>query len=688
MAGIGFELRKLFSEKDKAFGDVKALAYSSIVSVGPWIITSISLNIIVWLSNIVNMARADKVAYTSTVLYAFIFSQFLTSPFQYLITRYISDSVFKGKIYKIRGAYIGIVKIVTTIGFFMSYFFIRKGEFSGNYKAVFVILFITMSLTWVTMIFISLLKNYNFMIKSFFSGNIIAIILAYLFIKNPIFFIKEPPIFWMLFSYTVGLFLNFFFTSLYLLKIFKGENSGDFEFLNYFKGYFSLFLVGIFYISGVWTHIIMNWFLGDSYFIRNVFLISPLYEVAVFYAFCTSIPSMIYFMVFLETRFLPVYKEYYKNIFYVGTYEEVNFSLKKMFEVLNREVLYCMELQFIISLTFILTANVIFDYFRLDLYFLDIFRLTILSAYCTVFISIFITIFLYFDSKIYAVLLSIIFFVTSFIFSYIFGKMGEDYVGVGFFLSSFISFGAGNLFIKGLFKDLNYITMFKRNFEIELGSSFLKALDKILEKKVYLVIIFLLLFLLSGCSSYDKRGFNNITKRNWHTMSNYSLDGFDYEGYNSEGINERGFNRAGWNVYTDTAFDYYGFDIKNINRKTGEKYDERGFDYRQYNVFTDSIYDSRGFDYEGIHKDTKDEYDIAGWNYYGLNKYTGTYYDKDGYNVEGLDMDGYTRYNRPPETVETVEVESLTTDGAEEIKIYWVDEDGFNQDGIYVGGND
>ena len=59
-----------------------------------------------------------------------------------------------------------------------------------------------------------------------------------------------------------------------------------------------------------------------------------------------------------------------------------------------------------------------------------------------------------------------------------------------------------------------------------------------------------------------------------------------------------------------------------------------------------------------------------------------------GYNVEGLDMDGYTRYNRPPETVETVEVESLTTDGAEEIKIYWVDEDGFNQDGIYVGGND
>ena len=135
MAGIGFELRKLFSEKDKAFGDVKAIAYSSIVSVGPWIITSISLNIIVFLAGTINLGRAEKVTYTSTILYAFIFSQLLTGPFQYLITRYISDCVFTKKIDKIRGAYIGVVKLIVIIGFFMSYFFIRKGDFSGNYKA-------------------------------------------------------------------------------------------------------------------------------------------------------------------------------------------------------------------------------------------------------------------------------------------------------------------------------------------------------------------------------------------------------------------------------------------------------------------------------------------------------------------------------------------------------------------------
>lgn len=797
MAGIGFELRRLFSEKDKAFGDVKAIAYSSIISVGPWIITSVSLNIIVFLAGSIGIERANRVVYTSTILYAFIFSQLLTGPFQYLITRYISDCVFSKKIYKIRGAYIGVIKLIVIFGFFMSYFFIKNGDFSGNYKATFVVLFITMSLSWVTMIFISLLKNYNFMIKSFFLGNAISVISAYIFLKYPVSFLNETPIFWMLFSYTLGIFLNFLFTSLYLLKIFKGENKGDFEFLTYLRGYFSLFLVGLFYAFAVWSHIIINWFLGDSYFVGNVFLISPLYEVAVFYAFCTSIPSMIYFMIFLETKFLPVYKNYYKNIFYTGTYGEINVALKKMYDTLNKEILYCMELQFIISLTFVLVSNVIFDYLRLDLYLLDIFRLTILSAYCAVFISIFITIFLYFDSREYAVLTAFIFFITGVIFSYVFGKLGKEYIGLGFFTSSFITFGIANVFNKKIFDNLNYITMFKRNFNIKIGSSFLSLIDKLMEKKIYIAVIFILIILLSGCSSYDKNGFNNITKRNWHSMSNYNPAGFDFYGLDSNGLDSRGFNITGWNESTDTPYDsggfdiknihkdtgkefdergfdfkkynlltlspydkngfnyegihrttkkefdsngwnYYGlnektndyynekgfdqegydkegfnikgytrenidrrgfdknkwnvetnskydssgFDIKGIHKSTGKNFDERGFDFKKYNVLTHSSYDKNGFDYEGVHKITKKEFDSNGWNYYGLNKKTNDYYDENGYTYDELDRDGYTKYNRPPEMGETP-LKNEINDG---IDRSWIDKDGFNKDGIYIGG--
>lgn len=45
MAGIGFELRKMFSEDNTVYENVKAISYSTIVSVGPWIFTIVTLNI-------------------------------------------------------------------------------------------------------------------------------------------------------------------------------------------------------------------------------------------------------------------------------------------------------------------------------------------------------------------------------------------------------------------------------------------------------------------------------------------------------------------------------------------------------------------------------------------------------------------------------------------------------------------
>ena len=37
MAGIGFELKKLFIEsKNEPFGNVKSILFSSVISVGPW----------------------------------------------------------------------------------------------------------------------------------------------------------------------------------------------------------------------------------------------------------------------------------------------------------------------------------------------------------------------------------------------------------------------------------------------------------------------------------------------------------------------------------------------------------------------------------------------------------------------------------------------------------------------------
>lgn len=189
-----------------------------------------------------------------------------------------------------------------------------------------------------------------------------------------------------------------------------------------------------------------------------------------------------------------------------------------MYKALSEEVFYSMELQFMVSITFVLAGDLIFDYFGMDLYLLDIFRLTVLSVYCAIFVAIYITIFLYFDFRGYSAFTGLIFFLTNTIFSIITGKMSENYLGLGFFISSFITLLIVVYFNRRIFENLTYITMFRRNYEVKIGEDFSRGLSRVMNKKVYIILVALVMLIFGGCTSYDKKGFNNVTKRNWHTM--------------------------------------------------------------------------------------------------------------------------------------------------------------------------
>ena len=169
MAGIGFKLRKLFlNSENEPFGSTKAFLFSVVMSVGPWFIVATALNLILLVSKTVNLSKSNQILFMSTIFYIFIFSQIITNVFQYLVTRYVSDCIYKKKIFKIKSAYLGSVKLVSIISFLVSTIFIKHGTLSISYKISFVVLFVSMSLSWITMIFISLLKKYKFILFCFF----------------------------------------------------------------------------------------------------------------------------------------------------------------------------------------------------------------------------------------------------------------------------------------------------------------------------------------------------------------------------------------------------------------------------------------------------------------------------------------------------------------------------------------
>lgn len=498
MAGIGFELKKLFADDGTATGDIKATIFSTIIGIGPWLITIVSLNILNFIAKIYIPLRSDRNIFITAIIYTFIFSQIFMGPFQYLITRFISDKIYSDQKKEISGAFIGGIKIIFMITFIAGYIYIKNSPLPSSFKYVEIVLFSLTAMTWLTMIFIGVLKNYKFVVASYLIGNVIAATLGVAFFKFEIFkgllFYLPFP---LLLAYTIGMLTTFFLISSYLMSILKNENSSEFAFLNYYRGYLSLGIMGTLFVIGNWAHIGINWLTGNTYLVGGTFLASPFYEIIAFYASILVIPTMVYFFVFLETNFFNYYKDYYRDLNTYGNNEEIESKRKKMIDVLKEEILYCMELQFFISLSFAFVSNIVFENFGLDMYYVDLFRIMVFGTYCTVFTSIYLVLLLYFDARKESLILSIVFSILNIVLSYAFNKLGPVYSGVGYFLANFISLILANFILDTVLKKLNFQTFYRQNFKVVIGNALLNKIEIFFNKKGYIVIMLIIVLLIS-----------------------------------------------------------------------------------------------------------------------------------------------------------------------------------------------
>lgn len=498
MAGIGFELKKLFSDDATVTSDMKATIYSTIVGIGPWLITTVSLNVLSFIAKIYIPLRSDRNIFITAIIYSFIFSQIFMGPFQYLVTRFISDKIYLDETKEIRGAFIGGIKIIFMITFIAGFIYMKNSPLPSYFKYVEIILFSLTAMTWLTMIFIGVLKNYNFVVISYLIGNVVAIVLGVIFFKFEIFrgllvYLPFP----LLLAYTIGMFVIFFLISSYLMSILENEGSSEFAFLNYYSGYLSLGVMGTLFVIGTWAHIGINWLSENTYLIGGTFLASPFYEIIAFYASILVLPTMVYFFIFLETNFFVHYKEYYYELNNYGNNDEIERKRGKMIEVLKKEILYCMELQFFISLSFAFISNIIFENFGLDLYYVDLFRIMVFGTYCTVFTSIYLVLLLYFDARKEALILSTVFAVLNIALSYIFFKLGPVYSGVGYFIANFISLILANFILDNVLAKLNFQSFYRQNFKVIIGNRALKKVEIFFNKKGYIIVMLITIIFIS-----------------------------------------------------------------------------------------------------------------------------------------------------------------------------------------------
>lgn len=96
MAGIGFELRKIYNE-DSLFSKQKAYAYAGIVYTGPMLLGILLTAGVVVLTMVGGISENERDYILSNLTYAIIFSLVITSLFSLVVTRFVADMLYEKK---------------------------------------------------------------------------------------------------------------------------------------------------------------------------------------------------------------------------------------------------------------------------------------------------------------------------------------------------------------------------------------------------------------------------------------------------------------------------------------------------------------------------------------------------------------------------------------------------------------
>ncbi len=307
MAGIGFELQKVL-KKGGMSGIFKAALAGIIIVAGPWLISIVG---IFFLYRIVPSAiNEGGLLFTSAIVYSYAFSLFMFGGIHYIFTRYIADMIFIKKHERALATLFLTIIGITVLSGLTALITVSNLNISGlSYPFLFkisaVLLFITINLIWLVMIFITLLKKYMTISLIYLGGMGVSIFAAYFLGR------------WFMLSgalagFCIGQLI--ILLSLLFLIISTIRPSSLFveiiPFLQYFGRFKFLLLTGLFYSAGIWADKVMLWFLkGESVYGTFIHLFAE-YDMPVYLANLTIIPGLVYFMIFSESNFYVILKSF------------------------------------------------------------------------------------------------------------------------------------------------------------------------------------------------------------------------------------------------------------------------------------------------------------------------------------------------------------------------------------------
>lgn len=425
MAGIGFELRKMF-KNGSITSKIKGTVYATFTTIGPTIIFLLMLLGINFAVRVLEVSEKDRMFFSSASTYGFIFAILISGSLNTILSRYVSDMLFKKNNEKIPPALFGSMFISAIIAGIFSLILCVVLYFKYDTDLYFLcgyyLFSVMISVTYTIMTLVSAIKEYKKITMAFFVG-ILTGVLTFLLLY---YVIGITVLNSLIYSMTVAFLIINIIIAYFILSFFDYSGNDYFEFLAYFKKYPLLALSGIFYITGLYAANIIYWFFSDISMKVAVFRVAPSYDMAAFLAMIINLSAPVIFCVNVETQLFEKYKQYTAALT-GANYSTIEKTRKLMCNIINVQLFFIYEVQLIITIILTCLAILLFPMFGFGGLVLDFFLLLGLAMFCIFSMYFTVVMLYYFDDQVGSCTAAGIFFAVTVLASIIAVRLGPGY---------------------------------------------------------------------------------------------------------------------------------------------------------------------------------------------------------------------------------------------------------------------
>jgi len=461
MAGIGFYIQKML-QKDTLSSTVVSVIFSAIVSVGPWLLTSTSLVVLGLLFP--TEGNSNYELFSMATIYAFIFSTLASGGLIMVIVRRVADLVFAKGYHQILNEYIGIFLfqgICSFVGSFLWIFFF--GPDINWVRFYFTFLFTILSLLWTTLSFISVLQKYWQVIIGFSIGSLLAIV-------SPLLLMHLEQGVYSFFGYILG----FGFCLTYLIfMLFKDIPTADirisFRFFRAFKKYPENFFFGLFYYSAIWVDDIIIWFSRYGSNPIKGFRFSMIYDMPMFLAYLTIIPSLSLFFLVVETTFYNKYRRFYVHIEKGAQLKELEYDLTDIRETIRHQMGFVIKIQLLVSMLLFVFSPFLMNLLGLSATGSRIFQIGIIGAFFNGTFLMIQLLLLYFEFRKEVLMVSMLVFFINLICSFIILQYFENFLSMSYLLAFLVGTIVAKYFLDVRLKHLIRIEYNRQPLGLQKG---------------------------------------------------------------------------------------------------------------------------------------------------------------------------------------------------------------------------